>query len=53
MRPLITQRRVLAVARIDPGLVGEHVEELGDDAVVEGGEALGVLVGIADAAGEQ
>jgi hypothetical protein len=44
---------VVAVAAVDPGLVGELAEELGLDPGKQGREARGVLLGVADAAGEQ
>jgi hypothetical protein len=46
-------RRVLAVAGIDPRRVREGPEEPLLDVVDKAGEALRVLPGVADAAGEQ
>lgn len=43
----------MAVARIDPGLVGQLVEELGLHVVEQARERLGVLVRVADPAGEE
>jgi len=40
------------VARVDPGLVGQPVEDLLDDAFVEGGEARIVVLGVAETARE-
>jgi hypothetical protein len=44
---------VVAVARVHPRLVGQAVEELGLHAVEQRGEPRGVLLGVADPAGEQ
>jgi hypothetical protein len=52
VRALRAERGVPAMARVDPGLVGQPVEDLRHDAVVERGEAGRVLLGVADAAGE-
>jgi len=52
VRALVPERRVLAVARVDPGLVGQPVEDLLDDAFVEGGEARIVVLGVAETARE-
>ena len=47
------QGGVVAVTGVDPGLVGEGVEELGGDVGEERGEGRGVVEGVADAAGEE
>ena len=41
------------MARVEPGVVGEPVEQLGLDLVDELGEGGVVAEGVADAAGEQ
>ncbi len=53
VRPLGPQRGVVPVPRVHPGGVGQPVEDLADHAVVQGREALRVLLGVADPAGEQ
>src|SRR4051812_3268652 len=53
VRALGPQRRVAAVAGIDPGLVGQPAEQLGVDVVDQRGEPRRVLLRVADAAGEQ
>jgi len=53
MRPLRPERGVLAVSRVHPGAVGQRAEDLRHHAVVQRGEALRVLLGVADPAGEQ
>ena len=53
VRPLGTERGVLAVPRVHPRLVGQAAEYLGHHAVIQRGEALRVLLRVADAAGEQ
>jgi hypothetical protein len=46
------QGGVVAVAGVDPGLVREFGEDPGFHVVEEAAEGLGVVVGVADAAGE-
>jgi peptidoglycan/LPS O-acetylase OafA/YrhL len=46
-------RRVLPVARVDPGVVGQRSEEPLLDVVDQAGEPRGVLLRVADPAGEQ
>jgi hypothetical protein len=53
VRPLGTERGVLPVPRVHPGGVRQPVEDLLHHAVVQRGEALRVLLRVADAAGEQ
>lgn len=53
MRPLVTQRRVLAMPRVDPGLVRKQAEELRLDVVDQAREGLGILVRVAHPAGEE
>jgi hypothetical protein len=53
VRPLRPERGVPAVSRVHPGAVGQRPEDLGHHAVVQRGEALRVLLGVADPAGEQ
>src|ERR1700739_3442947 len=53
MRALVAEGGVAAVAGVDPGFVGQDVEDLLHDGVVEGCEAVGVLLRVADSAGEE
>jgi hypothetical protein len=53
MRALDAERGVIAVARVDPGLVGEAAEELRLHVIEQRREASGVFLRVADAAGEQ
>jgi hypothetical protein len=53
MRTLVAQSRVLAMARIDPRLVRKLIEDLRDDALVQRGEALRILLRVSNPAGEQ
>src|SRR5215210_6477186 len=53
VRALGAQRRVVAVAGVEPGLVGEPVEQLGGDVVDQLPEGVVVVEGVADAAGEE
>jgi hypothetical protein len=53
VRALRAEGGVTAVAGVDPGLVGQPVEDLRHHAVVQGREARLVLLGVANAAGEQ
>ncbi|MBG6095950.1 hypothetical protein HD557_001932 [Nocardioides luteus] len=43
---------VVAVARVEPGVVGEGGEDALLDVVEQLGETYGILLGVADAAGE-
>jgi hypothetical protein len=52
VRPLRTERRVVAVARVEPDVVGQLVENPRPNVVEQGGEVLR-RPGAADAAGEQ
>jgi hypothetical protein len=52
VRALGSDRRVLAVAGIDPRLVRQCPEQPLLDVVDQAGEPGGVLLGVADAAGE-
>src|SRR6185295_19337435 len=52
-RTLRAERRVLAVAGVEPDLVGQPVEDLRRHVADEGGEAHRVLFGVAHAAREQ
>jgi hypothetical protein len=52
VRALGPDGRVLAVPGVHPRLVGECAEETLLDVVDEAGEAIGVLLGVADPAGE-
>jgi hypothetical protein len=53
VRPLGPQGGVTAVAGVDPGRVGQPVEDLGDDPGVQRVEPRRVLLRVPDAAGEQ
>jgi len=53
MRALNPERRVVAVARVEPRVVGKAREELGLDVVDELLERRRVAEGVADAAGEE
>src|SRR4051794_3433691 len=50
---LVAEDRVVAVAGVEPGLVGEAVEDLGADVVEQRGEGVLVAEGVADATREQ
>jgi site-specific DNA recombinase len=52
VRSLRAEGGVVAVAGVEPGLVGEGAEELGLDVVDEGAEVVRIAPGVADAAGE-
>jgi hypothetical protein len=52
VRTLDTEGRVLAVAGVDPRLVGQPREELVADVTDERGEPRLVLLGVADTTGE-
>src|SRR5690606_10863730 len=51
--PLGAERAVVAVTGIEPGLVGQPVEDLAFHVPDEGVEVLGVAPGVSDATGEQ
>src|SRR5215217_4694933 len=53
MRPLGADRGVLAVPRVDPGLVRECAEQPLLDVVDQAGEPRRVLLRVADPAGEE
>ena len=53
VRALGAEGRVVAVAGVEPRVVGEPVEDLGGHLVEELGEGVGVAEGVADPAGEQ
>jgi len=53
VRTLGAERGVVAVARVNPRLIREAVEELGLHATEQRREARRVPLGVADAAGEQ
>src|SRR6476620_3957177 len=53
MGPLVAEDRVVAVAGVEPGLVGEAVEDLGADLVDQGREGVRVSEGVADTAREE
>lgn len=52
-RPLIAQRGVGSVTRVDPGLIGQPAEQLRLDVVDQRGEVVGVLERVPDPPGEQ
>jgi hypothetical protein len=53
VRALGAERRVLAVAGVDPRLVRQRAEDPLLDVVDQAREPGGVLLGVADAAGEE